>query len=74
MPHSFPNSANPAEVVGQTPWSARVPLDPPLANGISRVPRGGPTRASAADQVVRPTINAERPVLENYVALGCQAC
>ena len=47
MPLSFPNAANPANVVGRTPWSARVPLDPPLANGISRIPRGGPARAPA---------------------------
>src|ERR1017187_2391557 len=26
MPHSFPNIGNAAEFVGQTPWSARVPL------------------------------------------------
>jgi hypothetical protein len=35
MPHTFPNIANAAESVGQTPWSARVPLDPLFANEIS---------------------------------------
>ncbi len=38
-----------AKLVGRTPWSARVPLDP-LFNDQNR-----PTRASAADQGVRPT-------------------
>src|ERR1017187_10394606 len=39
------------EDVGRTPWSARVPLDPLLA--VCREP----TRASAADPGVRPTIS-----------------
>jgi oxygen-independent coproporphyrinogen-3 oxidase len=38
-------------VVGQTPWSARVPLDPLLQTAE-------PTGGSAADQGVRPTIPA----------------
>src|SRR5580658_2725463 len=38
-----------AQLVGRTPWSARVPLDP-LFHSQNR-----PTRASAADQGVRPT-------------------
>jgi hypothetical protein len=25
------------EIVGQTPWSARVPLDPPIANEFSPI-------------------------------------
>jgi hypothetical protein len=29
---SFPKAGNWTEMVGQTPWSARVPLDPPVAN------------------------------------------
>ena len=40
-------------MVGRTPWSARVPLDPlpqALTNTSSRL-----TWASAADQGVRPT-------------------
>jgi hypothetical protein len=41
-------------VVGRTPWSARVPLDP-LSAGIAGCPKR-PTRASAADQGVRPTM------------------
>jgi formate dehydrogenase major subunit len=39
MPLADPNAGNPADAVGQTPWSARVPLDPL-----------GPTGASAAGQ------------------------
>jgi hypothetical protein len=33
------------KIVGRTPWSVRVPLDPLFALEISK-----PTRASAADQ------------------------
>jgi hypothetical protein len=41
---------------GADPRSARVPLDPLLARTIQRLRNGGrPTRASAADQGVRPT-------------------
>jgi hypothetical protein len=34
MPLSFPKTGHPDAVVGQTPWSARVPLDPLLASEI----------------------------------------
>ncbi len=30
----FPKAGDPDAVVGQTPWSARVPLDPLLASEI----------------------------------------
>jgi len=61
MPHSFPTAGN---AVGRTPWSARVPLDPLFAqpNQPDAI-RERPTRASAADRGVRPTINAERPII-----------
>jgi hypothetical protein len=36
MSLSFPKGENRAGIVGQTPWSARVPLDPPVANEFSR--------------------------------------
>jgi hypothetical protein len=46
-------------MVGRTPRSARVPLDPLFARSIRFLHRrSGPTGASAADQGVRPTINA----------------
>jgi hypothetical protein len=35
MSLSFPKAGDPDAVVGQTPWSARVPLDPLLASEIS---------------------------------------
>ena len=38
--------------MGRTPWPARVPQDPLLASEP-----GKPTRASAADQGVRPTLD-----------------
>jgi hypothetical protein len=45
--------------VGQTPWSARVPLDPLFARRVRLYDnRDRPTRAWAADQGVRPTIHA----------------
>jgi hypothetical protein len=34
MPHTFLNIGNTAEFVGQTPWSARVPLDPLFARRV----------------------------------------
>jgi hypothetical protein len=40
MSLGFPKIANPAQIVGRTPWSARVPLDPLLANGISIIRPG----------------------------------
>ena len=36
-PPSFPKAGNWTEIVGQTPWSARVPLDPPVANEFSSI-------------------------------------
>ena len=53
-------------MVGRTPWSARVPLDPLFAQSNQpHVIAEAPTRASAAGQGARPTINAERPIVEN---------
>lgn len=74
MSYSFPNCGNPAEVVGQTPRSARVPLDPLLANISIARERQEPARGPAADQGVRPTINAAARLWENYRTLGLQAC
>ncbi len=42
-----------AFLVGQTPWSARVYPDPPIADTSK------PTRASAADPGVCPTLNVD---------------
>jgi len=39
---------------GRTPWSARVPLDPLYAKRKNSLLPKGPTRASGADQGVRP--------------------
>jgi hypothetical protein len=46
-----------AAFVGRTPRSARVPLDPLLAR-LNQPRAERPTGASAADQGVRPTLNA----------------
>jgi hypothetical protein len=46
-----------AEKVGRTPRSARVPLDPPLAQPQRiRAASERPTGGSAADQGARPTL------------------
>jgi hypothetical protein len=37
MPLSFPETGDSDAVVGQTPWSARVPLDPLFCNEISLI-------------------------------------
>src|ERR1035438_1591314 len=60
MPTYFSKTGDPDAIVGQTPWSARGPLDPLFAQGesVSSEP-SKPTRASAADQGVRPTVLKE---------------
>src|ERR1039458_9177999 len=53
-----PKRWNAAGLVGRTPWSARDALVPLFARRIGRLrPCGRPTRASTADQGVRPTIH-----------------
>src|SRR5437899_12771125 len=57
MPHSFPNIGNAAELVGQTPWSAR---DAPLSAGRIKA-----LHATMADEGVgrgrgRPPYNLRR--------------
>jgi len=74
MPHSFPTTGNAAQIVGRTPWSARVPLDPLLDTvksarcdpreadeGVGCGPGGPPHNLT---QNVRSW--------ENYVALGSE--
>src|SRR6266567_1965517 len=74
MPHSFPTAGNAALIVGRTPWSARVPLDPLLAQpNQPEAIHERPTRASAADRGVRPTINAERPIMGKLCGIR-QSC
>src|ERR1019366_4562275 len=71
MPHTLPSIGNPAEFVGRTPWSAR-PLRTLFAHRLRPLDnRGWPTRASAADQGVRPTIHAGVRSRARYVALTC---
>jgi hypothetical protein len=55
MATSFPETGDSGAVVGQTPWSARVPLDPLFCNEISLIDPSEPTRASIAVQGDRPT-------------------
>src|SRR5216683_1180243 len=69
---TFPNIGNAVQVVGRTPWSARVPLDPLLANRIRVARRARPTRASAADQGVRPTTGADCAVRGKVSGIGLQ--
>jgi len=75
MPHTFPHIGNPAEFVGQTPRSARVPLDPLSADEIGFI------YAVKADGGVGcgpggPPHNQCRPCgcWEKYVALRTSAC
>ena len=63
MPHAFRGAANPAEIVGRTPWSARVPLDPLLANEISASQTARADEGVGCGPGVRPTINADCAVL-----------
>jgi hypothetical protein len=60
MPLRFPKTGDSDAVVGRTPWSARVPLDPLFCNEISLIESQRP-RASAAVQGAAPqTERAER--------------
>ena len=56
-----------AFLVGRTPWSARVPLDP--LSVAAEIRAHEPTRGSAADQGVRPTRTLSGPVLTLTVEL-----
>jgi hypothetical protein len=59
-----------AEKVGRTPWSARVPLDPPLARPQQiHVASERPTGGSAADRGVRPTLR-KRSMPAAYRVVG----
>ena len=62
----FPEAGN---LVGQTPWSAAVPLDPPALSKPSK-----PTRASAAVRGDRPTLMQIAQYRENYMTLRMSAC
>jgi hypothetical protein len=60
-------------LVGRTPWSARVPLDPPLAQPPqTRAASERPTGGSAANQGVRPTLarRHHRGVPASYRVVG----
>jgi hypothetical protein len=59
----FSSSQNFAQIVGRTPGSARVPLDPLLASRINLIQTCRPARGPAADRGVRPTILTGCPVL-----------
>src|ERR1039457_1850776 len=71
MPHTFPNTGNAAEFVGQTPWSARDALVlRPEQRYQHHANASRPTGASAAVQGDCPTINGGVWLCEKYVALG----
>jgi hypothetical protein len=59
MSLSFPKKANPAEIVGRTPWSARVPLDPPIDNEIRCIQTERADEGVGCGPGVRPTNNAD---------------
>jgi len=60
--------------VGQTPWSARVPLDPlPHVQDQALTRSGKPARGPAAGEGARPTTYAGARLREDEVALGSMA-
>src|SRR6266516_4049329 len=65
MPHTFPTDGNAALIVGRTPWSARVPLDPLFAqsNQPHAVPRGRRGRRPVAVGTAVTHCPPHRPVL-----------
>jgi len=58
MSLGFPKIANPAQIVGRTPGPRGSPWTRFSPTESASSAQGKPTRASAADQGVRPTINA----------------
>src|SRR5476649_337272 len=75
MSLGFVKIANPAQIVGRTPpgprgspWTRFSPTE------SASSAQGKPTRASAADQGVRPTINADCPILTKPSDIGHSAC
>src|SRR5437879_2074311 len=59
-------AAFPYAIVGRTPWSARVPLDPLFVSKQFPAERERPARGPAADQGVRPTGSACATRLEQF--------
>ena len=57
--------------MGQAPWPARDALVPLLLGMRVLRRKKRPTRGSAADVGVRPTICADVRKWEDYAALGC---
>jgi len=47
-----------AKLVGRTPWSARVPLDPLVANRFNHIQTEQADEASAADAAPKPEVMA----------------
>jgi hypothetical protein len=74
MPHTFPTAGIPNQSVGRTPWSARDALVPPVRKVKNQLAANTeePTRGSAADEGVRPTICAIARKREWHVALDIQ--
>ena len=66
----FSSFENSAEIVGRTPRSARVPLDPLFATVINLIQTGRPASGAVRGPGVRPTIFADRPVMRKTSALG----
>ena len=71
MPLSFLRTADPAEFVGRTPWSARDALVPLYANDIRHL-----QRKQADEGVGRgpggPTINADWSAMAKLSGIGLQ--
>src|SRR5229473_2473373 len=65
VPPTFPNIGNALQIVGRTPWSARVPLDPLLANRIRVVPAGDQGSAPRLVQIVRSYASSRNPSSES---------
>src|ERR1039458_7825995 len=72
MPHAFPSLGMLQRPGGQTPWSARVPLDPLSVRGIRYLPGRCATRGSRADEGVRPTTYRWRSEREEGAASACR--
>ena len=74
MPHTFPTAGIPNQLVGRTPWGCPLgpgtPSSRRCVKNQSTATTEEPTRGSAADEGVRPTICAIARKREKHVALS----
>jgi len=70
MPPRFSKPGNRVEIVGRTPWSARVPLDPLFAPQINLIPLVQSGEGAGCGPGVRPTVIADCRTQRKRTVIG----